>query len=502
MESPPLNLSFVQRQHPSLFAATQYPEKILQWGTGAFLRGFFADFIHKAQHQGRYQGRIVAIGSTGSGRTQQLNEQDGLFTHYVEGFEQGAAIRQGTLNTAISRSLSSQSQWQEILALAQQPDMEVIVSNTTEAGLQFHADDLQAQPPATFPGKLTAFLYERYRHFEGAPHKGFHIFPFELLTDNGDLLKQYVLQHARNHQLEQGFLEWVDRHNHFYNTLVDRIVTGAPPQERQGAFEEELGYRDDLLTLTEAFRFWAIEGPDNLKTTLPFLQADPQITVTHDIGPYRERKLRILNGAHSVSVALGFLAGQNHVLGCMQDPYMSRFIQTVLSEEILPTLPPEVAGAADFVEDVLDRFSNPYLDHQLINICMEYTAKIRMRIVPTLVRYQEQRGKIPPLMTLGFAAYWQFIASVHQRADGLQGHWNGQTYPIRDSVIHQLFPEIPHSPLHPPLTDLTQYLAKEEIWGTSLAEIPGFTDLVSKYVRSFEQSGVQKTLAEALEGAQ
>ncbi len=496
-----IDLPQLDREQYQIHTSHPYPEfpiKILQFGTGAFLRGFVADYIHRANEQGFFQGQIVAIGSTGSGRVNIINTQQGVFTHQIEGLDSGKVVRKSYLNTALSHAYSASTDWEQVLHVADKEELSVVISNTTEAGLKYQPDQLDAHPPQSFPGKLTACLYRRYHTFNGDLQKGLILLPCELLTNNGDLLRQIIIQQAEEHQLEAAFIDWVRDANTFCNTLVDRIVTGTPKDSKLEESLKELEYNDQLFTLTEPFTFWAIEGPDTLKDDLPFTAVDSSILLTTDISPFRERKLRLLNGAHTISVALGYLHGLNTIRQCMEDPLMKQFIERVLYEEILLSLPNDIQGASQFAKDVLDRFSNPFLAHRLLDISMQYTSKMKMRIVPTFTRYHEKFASIPKFMTLGFAAYLYFLKPVDIEGDTYKGYRSGEAYYIKDEqalTFSQLWNTYRPDIIEKWLTDL---LAREDLWGLNLNQLGDFHAKTIAYLKDFEKMGVTSTLSHAL----
>ncbi|MEM9672653.1 MAG: tagaturonate reductase, partial [Bacteroidota bacterium] len=286
-----------------------YPDRVIQFGSGALLRGLIDHFVDQANHQRIFRGRVVIVNNTHSGRSEKFANQDGLFTICEEGFVDGDTQRNFYVNSAVSQAIPATEHWPKILNCAHNEAITTVISNTTEIGITLQEnDDLSAHPPQSFPGKLTAFLYERYQAFAGLPQSGMLIIPTELIIDNGDKLKSIVLKLIEINELEDEFRQWVIQHNMFCNTLVDRIVPGEPDQRKQAELEEILGYKDELLTVSEVYRLLAVEGKEErLIRKAPFLKADPGIIIDEDITPYRERKLRILNGGHTISVAAGFL---------------------------------------------------------------------------------------------------------------------------------------------------------------------------------------------------
>lgn len=404
------------------------PERVLQFGTGAFMRAFMDDFIHQANSQGHYHGRVVLVASTASGRSQLFREQGGLYTLLEEGFQAGTTQRNLHLSGAVSRVLSARDQWEDVLACIRQPELDVITSNTTEAGLSFQSE-ATLQAPKSFPGRVTALLYERFRHFQGVPTTGLVLLPCELIPDNGSALREMVVRHLREHELGTAFEEWVLHANTFCNTLVDRIVSGRPAPDRLQALEQELGYRDELLTVSELYRLLAIEGDDALSQRLPFLR-HPEVVLRPDISDYRERKLRILNGLHTLMVPVGFLSGLNTVAACMEEEAVRTYLEQMLEREILPTLQGDDLPA--YAREVLDRFRNPFLHHQLLSISLQTSFKMRTRELQTLLRYLAQYGTPPSRMCLGFAAYISFMCVQGQDDEGYYGVRDKEPYAIQD----------------------------------------------------------------------
>ncbi len=362
----------------------QLPEKVLQFGTGVLLRGLPDYFIHQANQAGKFNGRIVVVKSTDHGDTAAFEQQDNLYTLCVRGIENGQKTEENIICSAISRVLSASTQWPEILKFAASPDLTVIISNTTEVGIQLVDEEKQAQPPVSFPGKLLAVLLARYQAFAGDPTKGLVVVPTELIPDNGTKLKAIVYQLAHQHEAEPGFLDWLDTSVIFCNTLVDRIVPGKPDPEKLASLEQELGYHDELLTMSEVYRLWAIAGDDKVQQVLSFAPVDAGIVIAPDIAVYRELKLRLLNGTHTLSCGVAFLVGQDTVKQAMGHESVSDFISGLMQDEIALAIPypVEPAVALDFSRKVLDRFRNPHLEHQWLSITLNYTSKLKAAVSP------------------------------------------------------------------------------------------------------------------------
>ncbi len=457
------------------------PEKVLQFGTGILLRGLPDYFIDKANKRGIFNGSIVVVKST-KGSTSEFGKQDNLFTTLVRGVENGKNIEENSINSAISRVLSAYDSWTEILELAKSPDLKIIISNTTEVGIQYEAESIFQTPPNSFPAKLTAILYKRFSIL-GKNAAGFTIIPTELILENGSKLKEIVLQLADFNALSEDFKNWVKIENIFCNSLVDRIVTNATE-----SLKANLDYQDDLAIQTEPYRLWAIEGGAKVKETLSFASVDEGVIIEENIDYYRERKLRILNGTHTISVCLGYLKGFNTVFECMQDAEMYAFIKNVMFDEIVPSLPlaamhKEKAECIAFANEVLDRFHNPHTAHYLLNITLQETSKMKMRNVLTLFRYYENFGKVPTFFAKGFAAYLLFMKPTREENGIFYGKRKQDEYQIKDDWAAEF------ARMWTQLTDLqspAQVLSfvntvgkSTQIWGQDLAAIRGFAEAVS-----------------------
>jgi tagaturonate reductase len=420
-------------------ALLDYPERVIQFGEGNFLRAFVDWMIHRMNKTGVFKGRVVVVQPIAQGRVKALNEQDGLYTLILRGNEAGKVIDRREIIPAISRGLSVTEQWEEVLRCAENPDIEFVISNTTEAGIAYHpGDTLAANPPVSFPAKITAYLYRRYQHFQGDPTKGLTLIPCELIDRNGDNLQKIVLQYATEWNLPEAFTQWVVSANHFLNTLVDRIVTGYPFKEA-AELEANFGYRDQNLDTGEVFHCWIIEAPAELAAKLPFDQAGLNVKWVANQTPYRTRKVRILNGAHTASVAVSLLAGIDIVRDAVNDATVGRFIREVLFEEIIPTLDLDHDELTSFAGAVLERFNNPFIDHKWFNISLNSVSKFTARVLPSLLTYQKRQGKTPARLTLSLAALIALYRGAAIRDNKLVGSRNGVEYLITDDLENLQF---------------------------------------------------------------
>ncbi|MBD2755856.1 tagaturonate reductase [Spirosoma validum] len=469
------------------------PERVLQFGTGVLLRGLPDYLIDKANRQGIFNGRIVIVKSTDGGDMSAFSRQDNLYTLCIRGVENQQLVEQNVVCSAISRVLSAKQQWDDVLQVATSPDLQIVISNTTEVGIQLVQDDVRQSPPESFPGKLLAVLYARYQAFNGDPAKGLVIVPTELIPENGTKLEAILLELAHRNEFESGFIDWLETANTCCNSLVDRIVPGRPDPAIQHALTEQLGYEDDLLTISEVYRLWAIEGDEHVRQILSFHQADENVIIRPNIDQFRELKLRLLNGTHTLSCGLAYLSGFDTVREAMEDDRLAAFISSVMLGELLPGIPYAVDEkiAQRFGFQVLDRFRNPFIEHRWLAITMQYSAKMQMRNVATLLHYYQKLNVTPRYISLGFAAYLLFMRATTQQDEVWYGERNGETYPIYDGQAGYF------ADLWARLTpqELSQtVLQNTTLWGQDLSQLPGFAESVTTYLTQMIENGVLATV--------
>ena len=476
-------------------AILELPEKVLQFGTGVLLRGLPDYFIDKANKRNLFNGRIVIVKSTDNGDTGAFEEQDGLYTQCVRGTSNGQIVEEYIINASVSRVLSARSQWNEVLKCAANPDIEIIISNTTEVGIILvEEDNINSKPPVSFPAKLLAFLYERYKAFNGNINKGMVIVPTELITDNGGKLQSIVIELAHLNKCDYVFIDWLENANYFCNSLVDRIVPGKLPSSEQKNIEAKLGYKDDLMIMSEVYRLWAIESSHpKVKDALTFAQADDGVIITTDINKYRELKLRLLNGTHTFTCGLACLAGFETVKEAMENKIMVKYIHDLMMNEIAPCISthlPEKEVCA-FANSVLDRFRNPFLDHKWINIALQFTHKMKLRNIPLLLTSYQQELNTQGYMSLGFAAYILFMNCELSENGKYYGEVNGKVYELQDNQAGY-FHDVWKSDR---LEEVVQkVLSNRSLWGTDLTLLPGFAVKVEAFLDSIMQKGVLRTL--------
>lgn len=475
-------------------ALLSLPEKVLQFGTGVLLRGLPDYFIDKANRQGVFNGRVVVVKSTATGGADAFAKQDGLYTLCIRGIENGQSVDETIVNSSISRVLSAGEEWDSILECAHSAEMKIIISNTTEVGITLVEDDIRLSPPRSFPGKLLAFLLERYKAFGGTKESGMVIIPTELIVDNGSKLKSILLELAAMNKLDEKFINWLQTANHFCNSLVDRIVPGKLSDNDRYATEKKLGYKDELMILSECFRLWAIESDsDEVKDILSFARVDEGAVIAPDIEKFRELKLRLLNGTHTFSCGLAFLAGFSTVREAMGNEFMAAFIHNLVMQELAVAVSNETISyseACEFAGKVLDRFRNPSLDHQWINITVQYSSKMKMRNIPLLLRHYSRTDQVPELMALGFAAYILFMKTTKNEKEQYTGVSNGADYTVQDDHASYWSAKWQEDPDH----IVENVLSDKNFWGTDLSRLNGFSEAVKTNLRALLRNGVMATL--------
>ncbi|MEO9070647.1 MAG: tagaturonate reductase [Ginsengibacter sp.] len=471
----------------------ELPEKVLQFGTGMLLRGLPDYFIDKANNMGIFNGRIVMVKTTSRGETTAFEKQDGLYTLCEKGIYNGEKIEENMVNSAISRLLIAQDDWTEILKCAHNENLKIIISNTTEIGIQLVKDDIRRHPPVSFPGKLLSFLYERFMAFKGSVDSGFIIVPTELILENGKKLKSIVLDLAHLNSLEDEFIEWLKNSNYFCNSLVDRIVTGMPAKEIRDEIEKELGYSDDLLIVSEVYSLWAIEGDEKIKNVLSFAEADEGVVIEPNIDLHRELKLRLLNGAHTLTCGIAFLAGYETVYQTMQDPLTSSLIEDLMRNAIAPYIPYQIEEETKslFISKVLDRFRNPHINHYWKNITLNYSSKIQLRCIPVLINYYKNDERVPQLFALAFAAYLYFMKAVKQTGKDFFGEFNGENYLIQDEQAPRFYALWMEKS---PEQIVTEILSDIFLWGHDLTQLNGFQQEVINKLNTIIKDGMKTTL--------
>ena len=480
----------MQRLNRRDFPGRQHPDKIIQFGEGNFLRAFVDWQIDLLNEHTDLDAGIVVVRPIDTDFPPSLSTQDGLYTTIISGLnEQGETVRDTRIIRSVNREINIYHQFDEYLALARDPNIRFVFSNTTEAGISYvESDRPDDTPPASFPAKLTRLLFERFNHFSGAADKGWVLLPCELIDYNGEALQELVLRYAQLWALPAAFTQWLKNSNTFCSTLVDRIVTGYPRSEVD-SLQEELGYQDSFFDSAEHFYLFVIQGPKSLAQELRLDKLPLNIRLVDDIKPYKERKVAILNGAHTALVPVAFLSGLNTVGESMNDAQISRFVELAIAEEISPVLDLPQDELTSFAQAVLSRFRNPFIQHQLLSIALNGMTKYRTRILPQLLASQEKNQLLPPRLTFALAALLAFY----------RGERNGEVYPLQDdahwlSRFSGLWSDVRNGSL--PLIGLVEtVLADEEHWGRDLNTVPGLTAKVTGQLQAIEDRGMRDALA-------
>lgn len=471
----------------------RYPEKIIQFGEGNFLRGFVDWQVDKMNKKADFKSSVAVVQPRANGTVYKLNDQDGLYTLFLQGIKDGEAVREHTVIEAVSRGIDPYQQYDEFLKLAENPELRFIISNTTEAGIAYNPEDKYTDtPPSSFPGKLTALLYHRYMHFKGSKDKGVVIIPCELIDRNGEELKKIVLQYAELWKLESDFVEWLTEPTIFCSSLVDRIVPGYPKDSIK-EITEELGYEDSLIVVGEQYHLWVIEGPDWLKKELPLEEAGLNGFIVNDMTPYRTRKVRILNGAHTALTPVSYLCGQETVGEAMLDEQIGGFVRSLIFEEIIPTIDLPEEELIMYANDIIDRFLNPYITHYVMDISLNSISKFRTRDLPTLLEYAERKGELPQKLVFSFCALLSFY----------KGKRGQDIIILRDDKEIISFFDKQWSTVDETRTSLysfvTSVLGEKALWGQDLSAIESLADTVTDYLMMMETSGIRNALQACME---
>lgn len=497
-----LNYDVLAKSEYSGYILRKAPEKIMQFGEGNFLRAFVDYFVDVANEKASYNAKAVLVQPIASGLTDTINQQEGLYTLYLRGNEKGHRVDSKRVISACSRAINPYAPegWESVLSLARSPGLELIVSNTTEAGIAYDpSSSFSDTPPSSFPAKLTRVLWERWKAGLG----GLVILSCELIDNNGKELLSCVNKYIAQWELDDGFKFWVNDNNTFCSTLVDRIVPGRiRDKEELEALNRANGYEDELIDVGEVFGVWIIEGQTELEDRLPFKKAELPVHVVPDVTPYKKRKVRILNGAHTGFVLGAYLAGFDIVRECMNDETIRAFMNKMLYDEIIPTLPLDKKDLMDFAEAVQDRFNNPFVNHELISISLNSTSKWRARNMPSLLEYFEEKRTLPPCLTMSLAAYIAFYSNnIQELTDkGLICRREKNAYTVSDdrSVLEFYYARKDYgveSLVH-------DVLCNKDFWGQDLTCITGLEQKVDEYLRLIRTKGSEEAFKSVIRGKQ
>ncbi|MNZ74090.1 Altronate oxidoreductase [compost metagenome] len=455
------------------------------------MRGFFDWMIHECRKQGLYNGSIAVTQPRPGGKPKidALAAQDGLYTLVIRGLENGQSVQRTEVISVFGEAFDPYSNWETYLALAESEELKIVVSNTTEAGLAYRPEELvEGQPIQSFPGKLAQLLYRRYTFFEGAPSSGLVCLPCELLERNGDELRSCVLRYAEDWGYPEAFKQWVLQHNRFLNSLVDRIVTGYPEAAQAEAWFKEWGYSDPMLSTAEPYHLWAIEAEPELDELLPLRKAGLNVHWVEDLKPFQVRKVRILNGAHTLMTPLGLLHGLGQVREVMEHGIWGNFVTNTVEKEIIPSLPIAEDELREYASAVYERFLNPFIRHRLSDIAMNSLSKFKVRVLPSLLHYAEHEEFVPGGLVQGFAGLLRYY-KVKQTAEGFEGTTlKGDAYLVRDDagLLEQL--AAVWAKQQPIGETVKELLGLTEVWGQSLAaQWPQLSGRISASIEEMER---------------
>ena len=446
----------------------QLTEKFLQFGEGNFLRGFVDWMIDRLNKEADFDGGVVVVQPLAQGLIPMINEQDGLYTLYLRGLQDGQKVEETRVVDCITRGINPFENTDEFFECASNPELRYIISNTTEAGIEYkpnqNPDDFAG---LTFPGRLTLFMKRRFDN----KLPGFLLLPCELIDKNGDELKACVLKYAKDFGYGDDFIKWVEEENYFTNTLVDRIVTGYP-RDTASEMEKEYGYLGNIIDTAEIFHLWVIQGDKKYAEELPFDKIGLNVLWTDDVTPYKKRKVRILNGAHTMMVLAAHLAGLETVKEAMDDELVFNFMKTGVFDEIIPTLDLPKDELIQFANDVIERFQNPFIKHYLLSIALNSVSKYQVRVLPSVLEYIKENNKEPKCLVFSLAALIAFY-----RTDAANDNPDVMEFMKTASV--------------------DDILSKEEYWGTDLSMLK---DSINGYLKSIEEKGIRAAMEEVVNG--
>lgn len=492
-----LNDSMLTGESRETFEAMKNaPVTVLQIGEGNFLRGFVDWMIHTSRSQGLFAGSIAVTQPRPAGKVNidKLSMQNGMYTLVTQGIEHGCPVMQKETIQVFSHVFDPYSEWSHLVEIAVSPDLRIVISNTTEAGLIYHQEELSDRPILSYPGKIAYLLHERYEAFQGDPKSGLIFLPCELLERNGDVLREAVLRYAEDWQFSASFRDWVKDHNRFLNSLVDRIVAGYPDEAQAEAWFEEWGYRDAMLCTAEPYHLWAIEAGEEMEALLPLRQAGLNVHWTKDLTPFQEQKVRILNGAHTWMAPMGLLHGIAHVRELLEHPQFGVQVRNMVLSDILPTLPYEEQQLHAYAKSVFDRFGNPYMNHRLADIAMNSISKFKVRLLPSIAYYVDTGKEVPAGLILSLAALLRYYKVTPNDEGVFQGvNLSGDTYVVRDDVkvLEKLamywVGEGSMSEGNYPYQIVKEILADKELWGQDLSVWANLSETVAKHIEWLER---------------
>nr|WP_320117125.1 tagaturonate reductase [uncultured Marinifilum sp.] len=465
-----------------------YPERILQFGEGNFLRAFVEWMINKMNKEADFNTGVVIAQPIANGLADLLNSQDGLYHVQLKGMKDGQPIKQNELIDCVTRAINPYTEYDKYLEVIDNPELRFVVSNTTEAGISWdESDQLDQSPQNSFPGKMTSLLYRRFKTFNGDTAKGLIIICCELIDRNADFLQKYVKQHANNWNLEPEFLAWLDESCAFCNTLVDRIVPGFPKDDI-AEVHKELGYEDQLVTVGEYFHLWVIEAPQWVKNEFPADKAGLEVKFVEDMTDFREQKVRVLNGAHTGSFAVALLYGVETVRETIEHDVLGKFMNNMISKEVLKTINGEEEYLNKFAKKILERFYNPYVRHEWKSIALNSMSKWKTRNLCSLIDYAKIKNEVPSHLSFSLAALIAYY----------RGEYQGEEIKLQDDQIHIDFMKKAWDGFE--LSEentknvVKTVLAYSNLWESDLNQIDNLTDTVSKQLYAILNNGIKEAI--------
>lgn len=466
----------------------KYPSKVLQFGEGNFLRAFVDWIIFKMNDEVNFDSGVTVVQPIEEGLAEMINDQDGLYTLFLQGIKNGEPVRDKYLIDVVNNCINPYSDFQAYMETARDENIKIIISNTTESGIIYLKEERKNNGvQRSYPAKLLSWLYERYNAIEDRENSGVLLLPCELIESNGKNLKKILNRIASDWNLEEDFIKWMNNNNTYCNTLVDRIVTGFP-RERIDEICQELGYDDNLVVEGEQFHLWVIEGPKEVREMFPADRTGLNVVFTDDLQNYRTRKVRVLNGAHTSMVAVGLLSGIETVGQAVGDELVGKYIDDIMKEEISTTIDLPEDELKVFVADVMDRFRNPYIRHMLGAISLNSNSKYETRVLPSILDYIKIEGKLPKKLVFGLASLITFY----------RGSYDGKCFELKDDqAIIQKYAIIWtkwNETLESAEKLVKEVLSMDEIWKMDLNEVEGLHKMVSEYVYSINVYGMKKTL--------
>lgn len=472
-------LTIKKLNRENINSQTLYPIKVVQFGEGNFLRAFVDYAFQRLNNEIDFNAGVAVVQPLAGGMVQMLNEQDGLYTLFMNGVKKNEKIQDIELIKNIVKGINPFVDYQSYLDLAKEEQLEFIISNTTEAGIEYiETDTLEMQPAGSFPSRLTALLYERFKHFNGDTSKGVTIIPCELINYNADTLKEIILKYCDLWKLDNQFKTWLLESCTYHNTLVDRIVPGYPKNEIE-EYNSKLDYQDNLIVTAEPFFLWVIEGDEKLKQKLPFHKTDLNVKIVDDMQSFRTLKVRILNGAHTAMVPFSLLYGNETVRQTVDGDFTGDFVNHVIAE-INETLPFDKKEILAYSDEVMDRFRNPFIIHKLSDIALNTVSKFKVRVLPSLLQYVEKNNNLPVHLTYSLACLIQFY----------KGTWENEALPINDNAdIVAFFKEAWSSNDLNKVTKIT--LENTEFWDKDLTKVIGLFEAVVLALTEIDANGIE-----------